>query len=147
MEINTTRFGNINLEDSPVINLRGPILGFEHLNRYTLIHQKEDSAFWWFQSIDDGAVAFVVVNPCLIKEDYEPELRDDDVALLEIEDPSDVQLLVVVTIRSNPTQISANMRAPIVINLKQKLGKQIVLDDDSYDVQHRIETNSNGYNS
>lgn len=143
MEINTTRFGNINLEDAPMINMRGPILGFEHLNRYTLIHQKEDSAFWWLQSVDDGAVAFVVVNPFLIKDNYAPELRDDDVALLEIKDQSDVQLLVVVTIRSNPTQISANMRAPIVINLKEKLGKQIVLDDDSYDVQHRIETDSN----
>jgi len=143
MEINTTRFGNINLGDSLMINMRGPILGFEHLNRYILINQKEDSAFWWFQSVDDGAVAFAVVNPFLIKEDYAPELRDDDVALLEINDQSDVLLLGVVTIRYNPTQISVNMRAPIVVNLKQQLGKQIVLDDDSYDVQHRIETDSN----
>jgi flagellar assembly factor FliW len=83
-----------------------------------------------------------VINPSLIKDDYAPEVRDDDVALLEIKDLSDVLLLGVVTIRSKPTKITVNMRAPIVINVKKRFGKQIVLDDDSYEVQHRIDMDS-----
>jgi flagellar assembly factor FliW len=142
MEINTSRFGSIPLEDYPMIQMHGPLLGFEHLNRYILIQQKENSAFWWLQSVEDGAVAFIVINPSLIKDDYAPEVRDDDVALLEIKDLSDVLLLGVVTIRSNPTKITVNMRAPIVINVKKRFGKQIVLDDDSYEVQHRIDMDS-----
>lgn len=141
MELKTVRFGNIGVDESNIITMKGPILGFEKLNRYVLIDKKEEAAFWWLQSVDDGEVVFVVVNPFLIKLDYKPELQDDDVKLLEIEDQADVLLLGIVTIGSNPLQISVNVRAPIVVNWKKKLGKQIVLEDSSLGVQYRLEVN------
>ena len=139
MKLATTRFGEIEFDEAMVIEMKGPILGFEHLTRYILLKQDQQTPFNWLQSVEDGALAFVVMNPQVIKPDYEPEIPDDDVALLEIEEVQDVVLLSIVTIRSKPvSMISANLRAPVVINFKKRMAKQIVLEDASLPVQYEI---------
>lgn len=138
MRISTTRFGDINIEDSRVIRMKGGMLGFEHLKRYALFIQSEKIPFWWFQSVEDGSVAFVVINSLGVKPDYAPVISDAEVKLLEIESPEDAVLFSVVTIRSNPFKVTANLRAPIVTNAKKMLAKQIVLVDSDYPVQYPI---------
>lgn len=138
MKLETTRFGVIDLDEQLIIDMKGPILGFERLRRYILLKRDEKTPFNWFQSIDDGSVAFIVMNPQAIKPDYEPEIEDFDVELLEIERAEDVVLMSIITIRSNPTQVSANLRAPIVINSRKRLAKQIVLEDPDHSIQYEI---------
>ena len=138
MNLETTRFGTIDFDEDMIIEMRGPILGFDHLKRYILLKQDEKTPFSWFQSVEVGSLAFVVMNPQIIKADYEPEIDDSDVELLEIEKADDVILLSIVTIRSAPMLISANLRAPIVINSKKRLAKQIVLEDPDLPVQYEI---------
>lgn len=140
MKIATTRFGEIEADESRIIEMRGEILGFEKLKRFLLLAQDDKTPFGWFQSVDDGAIAFVVINPQVIKPDYEPEIKDVDVSLLEIEQAADVLLMSIVTIRSNPVSISVNLRAPIVINARKGLAKQIILDDPAQPVQFYVET-------
>jgi len=103
--------------------------------------QNEEILFWWFQSVDDGSVAFVVINPFIIKPDYKPIIQDNDVELLEVESPEDVILMSIVTIRSDPFRVTANLRAPIVINLKKRLAKQIILDKSDYPIQYSMVDN------
>ncbi|MFA5183081.1 MAG: flagellar assembly protein FliW [Syntrophales bacterium] len=144
MELKTTRFGTINIDDSHIITMRGPVLGFEKLRRFVIIDRNEEAAFWWLQSVDDGDIVFVVVNPFLIKEDYQPELQEEDIKLLEIEDDSETLLLGIATLNSHPPEITVNVRAPLVVNWKKKLGKQIVLADNSLEVQYRLQVNIKG---
>lgn len=141
MRISTTRFGDISIDESRVIQMREGMLGFEHLGRYVLLIQDEKIPFWWFQSIEDGSVAFVVINSLTVKPDYEPVISNDEVKLLEIASPEDAVLLSVVTIRSDPFKVTANLRAPIVINAKKMLAKQVVLVEPDYPVQHPITEN------
>ena len=103
--------------------------------------QNEEILFWWLQSVDDGSVAFVVINPFIIKPDYKPIIQDNDVELLEVESPEDVILMSIVTIRSDPFRVTANLRAPIVINLKKRLAKQIILDKSDYPIQYSMVDN------
>jgi flagellar assembly factor FliW len=138
VKILTTRFGEIDVDESRVIEMRGGILGFEHLSKYIMRIRDEKTPFLWLQSVDDCAVAFVIINPQIVKQDYAPVIGDDDVALLEIESIEDVVLMAIVTIRSNPLKVSANLRAPIVINSRKRLAKQIVLDDPEYPVQYYL---------
>jgi flagellar assembly factor FliW len=140
VNIVTTRFGDIDVDESKVIEMRGGILGFEHLKKFILHIKDESNPFWWFQSLDEGAIAFVVINPFVAKADYEPVLGDSDTQLLEIENAEDVVMLVIVTIRQKPFMVSVNLRAPIVINAKKKIAKQIVLDDETYPVQYYFTT-------
>ena len=151
MRLSTTRFGDIDIDESRTILLKAGILGFEHLKRYVFLVQDEEILFWWFQSVDDGSVAFVVINPFIIKPDYKPIIQDNDVELLELESHEDVILMSIVTIRSDPFKVTANLKAPIVINLKKKLAKQVILDKSDYPIQYSIVDNKvifkeNSYN-
>jgi flagellar assembly factor FliW len=143
VNIVTTRFGEIDIDEAKVIDMRGGILGFEHLKKYVLHMRDDNNPFWWFQSLDDGAIAFVVINPYSAKADYEPMISDNDVKLLEIEEAEDVVLLAILTIRQNPFSVSVNLRAPLVINAKKKIAKQIVLEDVTYPVQYYLTATGN----
>ena len=142
MNIVTTRFGEIDIDESKIIDMRGGILGFEHLRTFILHMHDQGNPFSWFQSIEDGGVAFAVVNPFVAKTDYEPEISDYDIRLLEIENVQDVVLMGIVTVHQHPISVSVNLRAPIVINAKKKIAKQIVLEDAAYPVQYYLTTDS-----
>lgn len=138
MNIATSRFGEINVDESRIIDMRGGILGFEHLKKYMLRIQNEKNPFWWFQSVDDGKVAFVVINPFITNADYKPVIDDNDTKLLEIENTEHVVILAIVTILQNPFSVSVNLRAPIVVNAEKKIAKQVVLEDQTYPVRYYL---------
>ncbi len=141
MRVSATRFGDIGIDETKVINMRDGMLGFEHLKRYVLLIHDEKIPFWWLQSIEDGSVAFVVINAFVVKPDYEPVISDDEVKLLEIASPEDAVLFSVVTICSDPFKVTANLRAPIVINAKKMLAKQVILIESDYSVQYPMTEN------
>ncbi|MGO9137383.1 MAG: flagellar assembly protein FliW [Syntrophales bacterium] len=138
MNITTSRFGEIDVDESKIIDMRGGILGFEHLKKYILHLQDENNPFWWFQSLEDGKVAFVVINPFITKADYEPVIDDNDTKLLEMENAEHVVMLAIVTILHSPFSVSINLRAPIVINTEKKIAKQVVLEDQTYPVRYYL---------
>jgi len=142
VKISTTRFGDISIDEARIIKMREGMLGFEHLRRYVLLIQDEKIPFWWFQSIEDGSVAFVVINAFVVKPDYEPVISDDEVKLLEIASSENAVLFFVVTIRSDPFKVTANLKAPIVINAKKMLAKQVVLVEPDYPVQYLVTENN-----
>jgi len=143
VEIDTTRFGNIDIDETKIIEMRGAIIGFEHLRKYILLHTKDEkSPYSWFQSLEDGAIAFVVINPYVVKSDYKPLISDNDAVLLEIENAEDVVLLAIATIRQAPFSVSVNLKAPLVINSKKKVGKQVVLEDHAYPIQYFLTPDS-----
>ena len=114
-----------------IIEMKRGILGFERLKRFDLVSQEETAPFWQLNSVEDGTI-FVVINPFLVKSDYQPVIPDRDVRLLEIDDASDVLLVCIVTIHRQPSGASINLRAPLVINAKKGLAAQVVLEDDEY---------------
>ncbi len=138
MKLSTTRFGYIEIDESRVIMVTEGIPGFEHLKRYAILPLDKKTPFWWFQSVEDGGIAFVVVDPYIIKPDYNPVISEGDMRFLKIECKKDMALMAIVTIKSNPRAVSANLRAPIVVNLKRRLARQIVLDDVSYPIRHNM---------
>ena len=142
MKVSTTRFGDIDVDKSRVIRMKGGMLGFEPLGKYVLLTQDEKTPFWWFQSVEDGSVAFVVINSFAIKPDYKPVISDAEANLLEIASSEDAVLFSVVTIRSDPFAVTANLRAPVMINAKKMLAKQVILVDPDYPVQYPITENS-----
>ena len=144
MKIQTRRFGVIEVDESRVIRMKGGILGFEQRLAYTLVIQDEDNPLWWLQSLEDGELAFVVIDPLVVRPDYQPEIPKAALTVLEISRKETMSLLAIVTIRSQPFRVTANLRAPLVINADTRIGGQVVLEDDQYPVRHEIVSSSVG---
>ena len=138
MKVLTDRFGAIEVSEEDIITMVDPILGFPYAKRYVIIDHKEGSPFKWLQSVDDGSLAFVIVNPKLIKPDYVVPIDEEDARKLQIESPEDADVYVIVVIPENPRDMTVNLRGPIVVNRKKKLAKQVVIPDDSYPVRYRV---------
>jgi flagellar assembly factor FliW len=139
LKVNSTRFGEIEVPADHVIEMPQGMIGFPHLHRYVLIRHREDSPFFWLQSVEAPELAFVVINPLLFDPRYKFTLSTAETNLLGVERPEDVQVWVVVTIPpGQPEKMTANLKAPVVINLANRRAAQIILDDPNYAVQHPL---------
>ena len=144
MKCTTTRFGEIDIKESEVIVMKGPILGFQRSKQFVLLLPKENTPLWWLQSLDDPALAFVVINPCVVKPGYNPAITAADLDFIGIKNQEEIALLSIVTVRSNPFRVTANLRAPLVINASNRMAFQVVLDDPTHSIQYEIIEQSKG---
>lgn len=107
------------------VSLPYGLLGFEQIKNYRLLASPEESPFLWFQMMDGGKQAFLLVPPGIVVDDYRPDLSDEDVAFLELQDPSDALILNTVTLKRDG-QATVNLKGPIVINRRTWVGKQVI---------------------
>ena len=138
IKVQTSRFGEVTVEETEIVELRAGLIGFPELRRFVLLDHEPDSPFKWLQSLDDGNFAFVVINPLVFKADYSIEVSESEVADLGLENEEDAVISVIVTMPSNPQNMTANLKAPLVFNLKNRLGKQVVLSSSQYTTRHHI---------
>jgi flagellar assembly factor FliW len=138
LKVKTTRFSDIEVKEEDVIELPSGLVGFPDLKRYVLLDHDKDSPFKWLQSLDDGAVAFVLINPLLFKADYTVEVSEAEVTELALDNEEDAIISVIITMPSNPQNMTANLKAPLIFNLKNRLGRQIILNNSDYTTRHNI---------
>jgi flagellar assembly factor FliW len=143
LKLETSRFGSIDLLEEKIIHVPSGLFGFPGSKRYTLLEHKKGSPFLWLQSVDNGSLAFVLIDPLLVKPDYEIQISPEDMKELELTDaPEGIQTLAIVNITpGEKVKLTANLVGPIVINVRKKLGRQIVLSDEHYSLRHPIPQN------
>ncbi len=139
MLLNTKHFGEININEEQIITFVDGIPGFESLTKYSIIQTQEpDSAFCWMQSIENAELAFALVNPFMIKADYEFELTQEKLDMLNIRAPEEVVVYAIVVIPEDVSKASMNLKAPIIINSTTKKGAQIIIDNSKYEIRNFI---------
>ena len=139
MELETKNFGIIEIDEKGIIHFPDGIPSFENVKKYTLLGSgTEESPFKWLQGVDDPTLAFAIVDPFEIKADYDVDLNNDVMKALKIEKPEDVLIYSIVVVPEDVSKMSMNLKAPIVINLENNLGAQVLLDTDKYNVRHYI---------
>lgn len=136
MLIETTRFGQVDIDGSKIITLPDGLLGFPKHRRFALVQTASDPVFFWLQSVDDPALAFVVCDPLAFVPDYSVPIRADDVETLGLEDLSDCQVLVIVN--KVDGALTANLLGPLVVGAHSLIGKQLVLSDKRYGTRHKL---------
>lgn len=137
VKIETTRFGPIEINPEDIIEFPDGILGFEQYHRYAVIEPPE-LIFGFLQCVDEPWLSFVVIMPELLRSDYSVDLEPKLVKELGFEDPKDGKVFAIVTVPEDITEMTANLQAPIVINLKTRLGKQVILTDGVYKIRHNV---------
>lgn len=133
MLVNTKIFGEIDIDEAKIINMENGIIGFPDLKRFALVYDEEkkgESSISWLQSLDEGAFALPVMNPTVVKEDYNPYVEEELLKPLGTLTPENLCVLVTVKVPKDITQMSVNLKAPIVINVDTKAGAQVIVDDD-----------------
>lgn len=138
MKVNSVRFGRLDVPADKLIVMERPILGFESLTKFCLIEIDELKPLLWYQSVEEPAVAFLVVNPLMIVPDYRIEINSNEIAELKVTRPEKVETYVIVTISEELADLSVNLQGPILINSENNLAKQLVLVNSNYSVNHRI---------
>ena len=136
MKISTLRFGELEISDEEVITFPEGILGFQTVQRYCLVDQGDDTLILWLQAIDDPSIAFPVLEPKIFKDDYVVKLSAQELKQLRLESVNQSIVFSILTIPRDVTQMTANVKAPIVINLRDHFGKQVVLQENEYTIKH-----------
>lgn len=137
--IQTARFGEVEVEESRVIQFVEPILGFSDSHRYVILDHAEDSPFKWLQSADDPELAFVVTNPKLFGIDYEFALSDEMAERLSLTNAEDALVITIVNIpQEDPSAMTTNLLGPIVVNQASCTALQVVLHESGYSTKTRL---------
>src|SRR3954464_9393562 len=127
MEIETTRFGRLDVDEQRIISFSRGLLGFTERTRFALIQPSDDSCFYWLQSVEDADLAFVLVDPQLFFKDYQVPIKGETAEELQLTDLSAAQVLVICN--RVDEWLTGNLLGPVVINSEQRTGQQIVLTE------------------
>src|SRR5690348_2136190 len=119
MKMNTLRFGEIEVDPKDVIRFPSGLPGFETLSGFIIIKPDEELPFSFLQSIDDGDIAFIAMNPFISYPEYEFQLPKAVEQELKIESENDVMIWSIVSIHEEISRASLNLLAPVVINIKK----------------------------
>jgi len=141
LKVKTAHFGEIEADESRVIEIIGGILGFEDQTRFIMIENSESTPFIRLQSLDRESTAFFVINPFLVVPEYVPEISDVDGQTLELQDPAQAMVMAIATVRRDPFRVSINLRAPVIINPEKRIARQIVLENTQWQIQHFLGEN------
>lgn len=140
MQIQTSRFGNITVGEDDVLHFPEGLLGFSDLDRFVLLDDPSDEIFAWLQSCDEPSIAFPILEPELFSDTFQLTLTKSDLKSLNVEDKTGLRPFCIITIPEDPTMMTANLKAPIIINIAQKMGRQCVLQDNKLEIREPIFT-------
>ena len=140
MTILTKVFGEITIEDDKVISFPSGIIGFPELTEFALVHDEEKGAgsIHWLQSMQEPAFAMPVMDPLLVMPEYNPEVDDELLKNIGELVPEELLVLVTVTVPSDLTKMSVNLKGPIIINAAEKKACQIIVEGESYAVKYPV---------
>ncbi len=136
MQVSTSRFGTVEVEDDRVIRFEAPLLGFSQYRQFALLQPDDGSAFYWLQSVESPELAFVVTDPTLFVTGYEVPIRKDQMEALELNSLDDAQVLVIVNKYGN--SLTGNLQGPLVINTASGKAEQLVLADQRWSTRHKL---------
>jgi len=115
------------------------IPGFEDYKYFNVNVIKDNEKFYSIVSKEDDNIGFISISPFEIKKDYEIDLDDEFVKELDIKSEKDVLVLCLITLGKTLKDSTANLKAPIIINIKNNRGKQLILQDDKYKIKEPLE--------
>jgi flagellar assembly factor FliW len=134
----TTRFGELNVNETEIINFAEGLLGFENLTKFFVVDPSDNTLILWLQSAEDEKIAFPIIEPKIFSPDYVVKLTTNELNLLALENVNTSKIYSILTIPQNVIEMSANLKAPIVINPAKRIAKQVVLQDSKLSIKHEM---------
>lgn len=136
--VNLPRFGVCTYLESEVLAFPWGLPGFGTLRRFIALNLESQDRFVWLQSLDDPDIALPAADPWSLFPDYAPKLPPYAMSSLELDRPEDVATLCVVVVTPGAAEMTMNLLAPIVVNLRSRIGRQVTLETGGYSVRTTI---------
>ncbi|MFQ5489664.1 MAG: flagellar assembly protein FliW [Phycisphaerae bacterium] len=136
MIIETSRFGQLEVDDQRLITFEQGILGFPNIKRYALIQTGEGSGFYWLQSVECTDLAFVVTDPRLFMADYVVPIKAEELTQIGLDSIEGTQVFIIVNKLDD--LLTGNLQGPLVVNVATRVAKQLVLSDRRYSTRHPL---------
>lgn len=138
MQIPTSRFGTVSATETDIITFPEGLVGFSNMTQFVLLDDPNDEIFAWLQSCQDPKLAFPILEPELFLKDYKVSLGKHELESLKAAEAKGLRYLTIVTIPEDITQMTANLKAPIVVNVKQRLARQVVAQENDYPIKFPV---------
>lgn len=128
MKIDTTRFGKVEIEPEHLLHFPSGMLGLEDCRQWVLLADAETEGLGWLQCTSRAEIALAVVSPRRYVPDYQVRISRGELAALQLTELRDAHVLAVVG--KNEQGITLNLKAPVVINLQCRLGRQVITNGE-----------------
>ncbi len=141
MRLQTRIFGEIEVSEEKIITFPSGIIGFPDMTKFTLIYDEEkgtNAGIRWLQSLDEPAFAMPVMDPLVVKEDYNPDVEDELLSGIGEITGDNLLVLVTVSVPADLTKMSVNLQGPIIINVDERKACQVIVDSEEYPVKFPI---------
>lgn len=137
MVIETSRFGTVEYDEEKVVTFLGGIPGFKEYEHYTIVVM-EDSPFQYLQSIDEGALAFIIASPFDFFPEYEFDLSEQLKREMNISSKEHVHVYNIVNVQGDLASATMNLAAPIIINTIDRIGTQYIFPNGSFSIHQPL---------
>lgn len=137
MDVKTKIGTVVTVSEKQILKIPEGLFGFESYKEYA-IFDSEFPPFMWMQSTEEEALAFLIVDPFLICDDYEVDVDDKTLLKIGIDSPRNVYVMAIITIPPNGTPITANLQGPLVINKNTGECMQVILNNNRWPTKYDI---------
>lgn len=137
MIVKTRDFGEIAVNMDDTISFNTGMYGFENFKSYVILKDSPDDDIMFLQSLDNNDLSFVLIDPYSILRNYDPNLNDEDLSELEVDNEAGLRFLVIAIIKENIKDSIVNLKSPIAINPKTRIAKQVIVQN-SYPLRYKI---------
>ncbi|MFZ1376508.1 MAG: flagellar assembly protein FliW [Geothrix sp.] len=120
------------LPDGIQVTFPKGLLGFEQLTAFLLFEPKDGYPLKFLQSNENPDVSFICIDPVTVKRDYQVPLTQEEAEALGLEAPEDALILTLVVVPEDPRQMTTNLAGPLIINVRTRIGRQIILSSETY---------------
>lgn len=138
MVFNSKVHGEITYEEENTIIFNKGILGFDELKKFILVDLEEYEPFKLLQSLENDEIGLIAASPYDFFEEYEIKLNEETINNLKVKSYEEIMIITTVTLNSDAKKITTNLQGPIIINISNKLGEQIIVDNSKYKVKELL---------
>ncbi len=135
IQFETKDYGTLEYEKEWLLHFEDGLFGFQNLHDYLplCMNEEDDNSILVLQSVEDPAIAFVVINPFALDPHYAPSLTPEEMTYLKASDESELTYYVICVLKDNYLDNTVNMKCPLVFNTSTRNGMQVILTSDAYD--------------
>ena len=138
MIIQTSRFGEIEVEENQIITFPSGLVGFSEDHKFVIREDDAAAPFLWLQSVDNNGLAFVMIEPHVSVSSYELELTQEHLKKLDAKNIEELRVYVLVTMAKEMKDVTINLQGPLLFNLEKRLGLQFIIPDGKYSTRHLL---------